>query len=200
MMTSNDERRRRRTALALLLAWGSFVFGCGSDSPAAKPPGSTPGSIVSDLADAPDWVLHGCAASADPNRPILCGVGSMGHTRNVLRARATAIGRARTEIARSLQTRLTAMLRDYQATAGDDLDASDEQRVIDVSKQITQLSLSGSEVRETWESPGGTVFALVTLELKKFEASLAEMSQLSPDVRQAVRERARDAFTSTFTR
>ena len=86
----------------------------------------------------------------------------MGGTRNISLARTTATARARTEIARSLNTHVSAMLKDCQAstTGGSEYaeSASDEQHIVDVSKQITKASLSGTRLKKTWISPKGTVF------------------------------------------
>ena len=52
--------------------------------------------------------------------------------------------------------KVRSMLKDYQSTTtggaefGDS--ANDEQHVVDVSKQITDISLTGTEIRDTWVS------------------------------------------------
>lgn len=188
-------RGRRRVVRALLACLATLA--CASPQTRA-PATARDGNLASDLRGAPSWVLRGCGEALKQERTLVCGVGSAGGSRNISLARTTAVGRARTEIARSLQTKLKAMLKDYQATTtgGAELAAAaaDEQYVVDVSKQITQLSLAGTEQRETWLSPTGTLFVLVVLDIERFEQSLAQMNDLSEEIRRAVRERARSAF------
>ena len=109
-----------------------------------------------------------------------------------------AQGRGRTAIARSLDLHVKAMLKDYQATTtgGEEFGeaASDEQHIVDVSKQITNMSLSGTEMTDSWISQTGTYYALVALDVEKFSDAVSRMDQLSESVRRAVVERAEDSF------
>ena len=122
----------------------------------------------------------------------------MGGTRNISLARTTAVARGRVELARTLQVKVKAMLKDYQATTtgGEQFReaSSDEQHVLDVSKQITDTALTGTEMRELWVSQNGTLYALVVLDVEKFRASLKQMEDLDEEVRRAIDERARAAF------
>jgi len=184
--------RNGRSRLVGSLISLSLALACASDdarTPAEVMPGEFDG--------APDWVLQGCSGySGDEN--ALCGVGSMGGTRNTTLARTTAVARGRSEIARTLETLVKAMLKDYQSTTtgGEEFGtaASDEQHVVDVSKQITNFAISGAEPVESWVSDSGTLYALVVLDFEAFEDSIGRMNQLSESVRKAVRERARMAF------
>jgi hypothetical protein len=178
----------------------SFGLGCLSALLAlacADAPGrSTPGA-PDRLSGAPDWVRRGCSA-LDSDRRILCGLGSMGSSRNLTLARSTAIGRARTELARTLQVRVEAMLKDYQSSTSGGSDfgntANDEHHVVDVSRQITRVSISGSELAETWIGSDGTLHALVIMDAGRFIASVEKMDALSPSLRLALKESAPLAF------
>jgi hypothetical protein len=129
---------------------------------------------------------------------MICGVGSAGGSRNASLMRSTATARARTELARSLQVKVKAMLKDYQATTtgGQDFGtaAADEQHIVDVSKQITDMSLSGTEVEDTWISQSGTFYALVAMDVDKFKNAVSKMNNLSESVRKAVEDRAQKSF------
>lgn len=156
-------------------------------------------AIENELSDAPEWVRRGCSTYWKDDEPRrICGVGAMGGTRNAALARTGAMTRARTEIARSLQTQVEAMLKDYQATTtGGEafgLAANDEQHVEDVSRQITEMSLSGTELVDSWISRSGTFYALVSLDVESFQNAVSRMEQLSETVRRAVIERAEEAF------
>jgi len=153
----------------------------------------TGGAIHAELEGAPDWVLGNSNTKNE-----ICGVGSAGGTRNASVARTAAMGRGRTEIARTLEVRVKSMLKDYQATTtgGEYFGqaANDEQHIEDVSKQITDTSLSGSELKKTWISKPGTLYVLMCVDLNKFKDAVNRMSQLNEQVRAAVVERANKAF------
>ena len=148
---------------------------------------------------APGWVIQGCRAYWDEDEGMICGIGSAGGSRNVSLMRTTAIGRGRTEIARTLSTKVKAMLKDYESTTtgGQEFGraANDEQHIVDVSKQITDMSLSGTEMADSWISQTGTYYALVGLDVEKFSNAVSRMDQLSESVRRAVVERAEDSFS-----
>ncbi|MDJ0868267.1 MAG: LPP20 family lipoprotein [Myxococcota bacterium] len=177
--------------LALVLA----VAACSS-----KGPRPIPDVVEDELDGAPEWVTGNCQTywEDEDQRPQLCGVGSMGATRNISLAQTTATARARTEIARRLELRVQSILKDYQATttagAGFGSAANDEQFVTDTSKQITDFTLRGTEPTDSWVSEAGTYYSLVSLDLDQFRDALSQMSQLSDGTRRAVEERASLAF------
>jgi len=191
---STSTSRQSRVTLAGVLVTAALAFACGSDGPnGAEIPDSSP------LAGAPEWVLQGCSAYwGDDEGARICGVGSVAGTRNISLARTAAIGRARTEIARSLQVKVKSMLKDYSATTtgGEEFGsgANDEQYIEDVSKQITQITLSGTTLQDTWVGPDGTLYTLVALDVENFQDSLDQMTSLSESIRKAVKERADASF------
>lgn len=186
----------RALAAACLVA---LLGACAGDSP-------TPTALAPDspLAEAPAWVVGDCSSFWKDDDPIhLCGVGSVAGTRNISLARTAAIGRARTRIARDLETRVRNMLTAYAGTpAGAEAlgaEAKNDQYLDDVSKQITRLALSGSALEETWVGPDGTLYTLVGLDVHHFRDALDQMTSLSEDVREAVKERSDAAFRAPET-
>lgn len=167
---------------------------------------TTPPSIETvmgkEMDGAPNWVKGKGCPDGDKNKAI-CSVGSMGGTRNVSLARETAIERARVQMARTLQDKVTAMLKDYQATTtgGQEFgtSAADEQHVRDVSKTVTDMTISGSEIIDSWVSNTGTYYALVALDVEKFKDTVNKIQNLSESVRKAVIERADKAFEELDT-
>jgi hypothetical protein len=131
------------------------------------------------------------------NKKAICGTGSVSGMTNVALARSAAEARARTELARSLQTRVKAMLKDYQAATqgGPENKTASEQHIEDVSKQITDQSLSGTRLEDTWISNAGTFWALVVLDTDAFKDSLNNMKQLDDHIRAAIVKRADKAFS-----
>ncbi len=189
--------RRRRARSSVALVW--MIAGAVALTAACKhrpPPGA---AMADELDGAPEWVSRGCAAYwGDDDGARICGVGAVAGTRNAALARTAAMGRARAEIARSLQTKVRAMLKDYSSTTtgGDEfgIAAADEQTIDDVSKQITSMTLSGTALQDTWISNNGTLYTLVALDVERFNDSISGMTNLSESIRTAVRERADAAF------
>ena len=187
MTGAQRTRARFRSTLALPLLLVVAAAGCAGTADRER-------AEAAALVGAPDWVTQGCEATVDR----ICGVGSAAGIQNSSLRRTAAIGRARTDIARSLQSRVNAMLEDYAATRSNAEDfglaSIDEQHLVDVSKQITNVTLAGTEVTDTWVSQDATLYALVTLDAAKFADAVSRMSQLSEEVRQAVVERADATF------
>ena len=182
------------TMFILTVALG--LGACAKKAPEPKPIEEVMGG---EFKGAPDWVTKGCSTYYKAKgTPMICGVGSVGGSRNVSLMRSASTARARTEIARSLQVKVKAMLKDYQATTtgGQDFgtSAADDQNITDVSKQITDMTLSGTELEDTWVSPNGTFYALVAMDVDKFKGAISKMGNLSDSVRKAVEERADKAF------
>ena len=193
-MRSSTTLSRAPFGLLLITA---FALGACSNTPEVMQPADV---MPEEFAGAPGWVVNGCGAieqdEGDPD--WICGVGSMSGTRNISLARTTAVARGRTEIARTLQVRVTAMLKDYAATTtgGEEFGhaAADEQHLVDVSKQVTDFTLAGTEMKETWISQSGTLYALVVLDVARFQSSVGEMEQLAENLRKAIQKRAKKSF------
>lgn len=177
-------------AIFIMVFVAAAIFtACGS----SEEKQNTGSAVKNELEGAPDWVMGNENTSKQ-----ICGVGSAAGTRNASLARTAAMGRGRTEIARTLQVQVKSMLKDYQSTTtgGEAFGqaANDEQHIEDVSKQITDTTLTGSELRKTWISNPGTLYVLMCIDLQKFKDALNNMSQLNEQVRAAVVERADKAF------
>ena len=174
---------------------------CGAASTTAITPVSGP--LAGELVDAngkpaPVWVTQPSKYKMDDGKKALCGEGSAGGTRSISMAQTAAAGRARTSLARNLDTKVSAILKDYQATTtgGEAFGkaANDEQHIQDASKQVTQTTLTGTEVNETWVSSSGTLHTLVCMDLDKFKGAVSGMEQLNEGMRKAIVQRAEKAF------
>jgi hypothetical protein len=194
---------RSTRALRLGTVMSLLVIGCGGSTPPPVTPESGP--LAGELVDAegkpaPSWVTAPSSYRKDvDDKNVVCGEGSIGGTGNMNMAQSAAAGRARTGLARTLETKVAAMLKDYQSTTtggsqfGDA--ASDEQKVQDASKQITDTTLSGTEVTETWISSRSTLHSLVCLNVERFKGIVSGMQQLDEQVRSAVAARADQAWS-----
>ena len=185
-------------AKRLLVAVGLGLAACGGPPPAAapQPVGS---SLAAEFNGSPTWVRQSCRAFwGDQGKGKICAVGSMGGSRNISLLRSGATGRGRTELARSLQTKVTALLKDYQrtVTGGENFGtaAADEQLVQDTSKQLTDTTLSGTEAIDTWMSGSGTMYVLVALNTESFTDAMNKMKQLDKKTVDYVVNNANKAF------
>ena len=191
---SGEVRMKNKVKMLVSLGAVLALLACGG---AKEKPTPMKSAMAQEFEGAPAWVTKGCAAYQG-EKAAICGVGSVGGTRNPSLAMSAAEGRARTAIARSLQVKVKAMLKDYQATTtgGEDFGtaAADEQHIVDVSKQITNMTLSGTQRVDSWISPNGTLYVLMKLDVDAFKDAVSGMKQLDEKVRKAVIERAEKAF------
>jgi hypothetical protein len=164
----------------------SVLTGCGS-SESTKPAPKTPSSIEG----APSWVTGDCRKHFG-NQQVICGVGSVSGVTSPALARNAAMGRGRTEIARYLQVRVKGILSDYQAVKG----GANEQVIEENSKQITDMSLSGTRMAEYFIAPDGTYYALVTLGVDEFKSTIAQAPGIEEPIRQTLIENASKAFSA----
>jgi hypothetical protein len=178
--------------LSGLVLVGALVACGGSGGPAP-----VEGALANEFDGAPQWVLRGCSAFSG-EKAAVCGRGGVKGTRNPGLAMSAATGRARTDLARNLSVKVKAMLKDYQATTtgGENFGtaANDEQHIVDVSKQITDTTLSGTQVVDSWVSKGGTLWVLVKLDVDAFKNAISGMKQLDAKTMKGIMERADKAF------
>jgi hypothetical protein len=206
--STHSIRSRSGDLVGLIVAIGLIVatgigLGC-SSSPERRPQRKPASRVVDELAGAPDWIRRGCAAYwADAPSRGVCGVGSASGSRNIALTTSTAEGRGRTAIARTMSSRVEAMLKDYQATTtgGEEFGtaAGDEQHIVDVAKQLTDGSLAGAERRDLWISPAGVAYALMVLDLEKFQGAVWSMKALSESLRRKVIEGAAEDFSGPMS-
>lgn len=178
----------QKLSVFVMIAVGSMV-GCGG-------PQKPQEQLRQEMAGAPAWAKASCMKGL-PGGKRICGVGSVPNMSSISLARSAAEGRARTALARSLQLRVKAMLKDYQAgtTGGAGNNTLGEQHIEDMSRQVTEISLPGTQIEDTWLSDSGTLWALVTMNAESFKDSVQNMRQLDERVRAAIVQRADKAFT-----
>lgn len=181
--------------LAVLL---STMVSCAGSAP---PPGPRIAAEADALAaDAPEWVRRGCRAywhDAEIRRQVVCGVGSAPAHRDRVRARETAIARARSEIARSLEVTIESLVRLEDRGRGP---GRGEGELTTIVHQLSSTSLRGARVETVWRAASGAVHALVSLDLERLQSTVRATRALPPTTRQSVAERAADAFAELDAR
>ena len=154
--------------------------------------GPTTSPKTEPLAEAPGWVTRGCRVYwQDQNieANAVCGIGTAGPDRNPLAARETAIARARSAIARSIEVTIESLVR-VETTR----DVANDGDLRSIIHQLTSTSLPASRVESVWTAGSGEVFALVSLRVAKVQQSLRQSHKLLPAAREELAQRAADAF------
>jgi len=141
----------KKTCLILLvLAVGVAFMACGSKPAAA-------GSA----SDIPPWL------NDFPPEDAIWGIGSAKQSSPQM-SMTTAEARARVAIARQLQTKVQAMFTDYNLDAGNVRNQANSSLQEDVSRQITNMDVTGARPIQRWQGKDGTWWFLV--EMKKSDA------------------------------
>ena len=125
------------------------------------------------------------SAARDPNSPdwlndfppedVIWGIGTAKQSSPSM-SMTTAEARARVAIARQLNTKVQAMFTDYNLDAGNVRNQANTSLQEDVSRQVTNMDVSGARPIKRWQAPDGTWWYLV--EFKKSDAKKAVASIL----------------------
>jgi len=150
---------KKTCSILLVLSLVFMAAACGS-SPASKPTGPT---------NTPEWL------NDFPPEDVIWGIGTAKQSSPSM-SMTTAEARARTAIARQLSTKVQAMFTDYNLDAGNVNAQANASLQEDVSRQITNMDVSGARPIKRWEAPDGTWWYLV--EFKKSDAKNAAASIL----------------------
>ncbi|HVE13659.1 MAG TPA: hypothetical protein VNI01_09715 [Elusimicrobiota bacterium] len=165
-------------------AFAAILSAC-AGAPTAKP-----------VTSGPDWVNKGSGAFKDGGQSVFYGVGIFRGSSNPAMVRTAADERARVEIAKTLDTFVTSLYKDYMAatTAGDQSKTSDEQHVEQAFKNFSKFTLNGATVVDHWKDADGTMYALAKLDLESMKKSLENAKELNSKERDFVRANAEKAF------
>ena len=102
-----------------------------------------------------------------PPEDVLWGIG-IAKQSDPSMSMTTAEARARVSVARQLQTKVQAMFVDYNEDAGNVKAQANVSLQQNVSRQITNMDVSGARPIKRWQAPDGTWWYLV--EYKKSDA------------------------------
>jgi len=144
-------------------------------------------------AQGPAWVMKGSGAFDVEKGKVFYGVGSAAGIKNKALLRQTAQNRARAEIAKTMETYVATLAKDYMAstTAGDMSESSEEQHVETALRTFSKATLHGAEIVEMWMDPSdGSMYALCELNLFSFKDALEKHKELDKEVRDYVRDNA----------
>jgi len=112
-----------------------------------------------EIPNTPPWI------NDFPPEDVLWGIGTAKQSSESM-SMTTAEARARVAIARQISTKVQAMFTDYNLDAGNVKNQANTSLQEDVSRQITDTTISGARPIQKWKSPAnGTWWYLV--EMKK---------------------------------
>ena len=138
-----------------------FAAACGSSAPPAT---TNSGPITT-----PPWI------NDFPPEDVIWGIG-IAKQSSASMSMTTAEARGRVSIARQLDTRVQAMFTDYNLDAGNVNNQANTSLQEDVSRQITNMNVSGARPIQRWQAQDGTWWFLV--EFRKSDAKAAVASIL----------------------
>ena len=134
--------------ILLVLSFSLALAACGSSAKAGH-------------VSAPEWI------NEFPPDDVFWGIGIARQSSQSM-SMTTAEARARVSIARQLNTKVQAMFTDYNLDAGNARNQANTSLQEDVSRQITNIDVSGARPIKRWQAPDGTWWDLV--EMKKSDA------------------------------
>lgn len=160
-----------------------LVAGCAT----SPKPSADPASM------GPAWVMKGSGAFDVQKGKVFYGVGIASGIKNKAHLRQTADNRARAEIAKTMETYVATLSKDYMAstTAGDMSKSSEEQHVETALKTFSKTTLHGAEIVDRWMDPSdGSMYSLCELDLFSFKDALDKSKELDKQVQDYVRDNA----------
>ncbi|KAF5434754.1 hypothetical protein C5S36_04490 [Candidatus Methanophagaceae archaeon] len=177
-------KTKKLFVLFITLSMGILlVAGCAT----SPKPSADPASL------GPAWVMKGSGAFDVEKGKVFYGVGLASGIRNKALLRQTADNRARAEIAKTMETYVATLAKDYMAstTAGDMSKSSEEQHVETALKTFSKTTLHGAVIVDRWmDSSDGTMYSLCELDLFSFKEALDKHKELDKQVQDYVRENA----------
>jgi len=177
-------KTKKLFVLFITLSMGILLIAGCATSPK---PSADPASL------GPAWVMKGSGAFDVQKGKVFYGVGVASGIKNKALLRQTADNRARAEIAKTMETYVATLAKDYMAstTAGDMSKSSEEQHVETALKTFSKTTLHGAEIVDRWMDPtDGSVYALCELDLYSFTDALEKNKELDKQVQDYVRENA----------
>ena len=150
----------KKACLILMVLSLALVLGCGSSATAQNAQNAQ--------ANTPPWL------NDSPPDDVIWGIGVARQSSESM-SMTTAEARARVSVARQLNTRVQAMFTDYNQDAGNVSSQVNVSLQEDVSRQVTNMDVSGARPIQRWKASDGTYWFLV--EINKSDA-LAAISRI----------------------
>ncbi|HEX7965735.1 MAG TPA: hypothetical protein VF651_08465 [Gammaproteobacteria bacterium] len=144
---------------------------------------------------APDWVNEGTQVVNDKDGRLIHGVGMAPNMNDLSLQTSTADDRARTEVARVLNSFMHVVSQDYSASAGSGQDQQSEQSVSRQIQNITEQNVSGARIIRHWRNEkDGSVWSIAELDLKQVKDMVANSKDMNGAFRDYFNSHADNIF------
>jgi hypothetical protein len=177
---------------------------CATSSPLPRSPEPAPAvqpgpsnAVSREFSAGPIWLRRGCdRAFAEQGKKSICGVDGITGAANPMMARTGAETKARANLARRIRTAVKAGLSLYHASLqnGVGVKTDEEQHVEEISREITEMTLVGVKVYDTYVSPDGGVWVMVFMDFDSFRQQVQGLNQYDEGIRREIVGRAEDLF------
>lgn len=156
-----------------------LMLGCGGPQQVTR---ATP-DVPSDM---PDWYLE---------PPGMCAVGDTKFRGNLGLARSSAITKARANLAKNLEDKVSTMLENYAAEGETSGNEFSEEQISDVSRSLAGMKLAGTKAKKVKVGKeSGLIFALVCPEPELFMKAVEGMNELSAKRKAELKKAAEDGL------
>jgi len=146
---------------------------------------------------APDWVNKGSQALNDQDSQLIHGIGSAPNMNDQSLQSSTADDRARTEVARVLNSFMHVVTQDYSASAGMGQDQQNTENVSRQIQNITDQNVSGARIIARWTDPNtGSQWSLAELNLKQVKDMVDGSKDMNAGFRDYFNSHADNVFES----
>lgn len=193
-------RTFRTLAVVVGVVFLAAAVGCKSTPPAPAKPVQTgiEGGGVTGSPKEPEWVSKGAGAFPGDRGKFLYAVGSSSKDFNWSMTITRAKERGRQELARTIETEVASMIKDFMESHKDYADpnsASSNEFTQVVSKSVSQATISGSMLRDSWTGPDGTFYALMSVAVEDLVQAAKKAAQDEGQKKAVfIKERAEKAF------
>jgi len=191
----------KKTLSLLMVSAIIFAIGCATGEKQEK---VTDQSSVSGTKNEPAWVTRCAAAFPDAGKDAFYGCGSESGITNISLQTQTADSRARADLAKTLDTYVASFFKDYMSSAsvmaktnkdkkGGVSATEEKQFVSSITKEVTEITLSGVQVKDRWRSPDGSLYSVVKVSFDNVAQSMEKQmrqraAEVQLDANDAVKE------------
>jgi hypothetical protein len=144
----------------------------------------------------PAWVARCGAAFSFAQKQELYGCGS-DRDKNQQFQLKSADEKARVDLARTIDNRVTGFFKDYlsaPAMKGNLSEAEAQQFISSIARQVTEISLHGSQVFDRWRAPDGTLYSISRVSFDEVEAAMRKQANERVNELKSDPQKAMDEF------
>lgn len=166
----------------------SLLFACGPKQNTGIVAASQVTAPAVDSGEIPQWVLMPPVGKGE-----ICATGAYKMKGNISMAQQQSAQRARGALARQISVQAKTLVKSYMEEGETGGESFTEELATSVEKYVTDMTLSGTDVRRV-EAIKGNMYSMVCLDTEKYAAAFDNMSQLDEKARVQLRQRAKVGF------